>query len=190
MCLCAEKEWTSKDSLYGARHLARKWELLESPLQSSAVSPVIQKAKEGLKGISQFVLLDLIGTKDMKAADLSRRIQIRNYNSKSVHFYRHIRQIERMLLRSEALSVSQVAARSHLSNFYFDSNVRVMNAVEDDHIPFLQRGVPILHLIPIPFPSVWHKASDRLDAIDWDVVEDWCLLMRVYLADCFSFPLK
>ena len=28
--------------------------------------------------------------------------------------------------------------------------------VEDDHIPFLYKGVSILHLIAVPFPHVWH----------------------------------
>ena len=29
-------------------------------------------------------------------------------------------------------------------------------AVGDDHEPFLHRGVPVVHLIPLPFPRVWH----------------------------------
>ena len=28
--------------------------------------------------------------------------------------------------------------------------------IEDDHIPFLRLGVPILHVISNPFPRVWH----------------------------------
>ena len=28
--------------------------------------------------------------------------------------------------------------------------------VEDDHMPFLKRGVDILHVIANPFPKVWH----------------------------------
>lgn len=28
--------------------------------------------------------------------------------------------------------------------------------IEDDHLPFLHNGVPVLHLIPVPFPLVWH----------------------------------
>lgn len=29
--------------------------------------------------------------------------------------------------------------------------------IEDDHIPFLHRGVNVLHLIPPAFPLVWHS---------------------------------
>ena len=28
--------------------------------------------------------------------------------------------------------------------------------IEDDHTPFLHKGVNILHVIPSPFPRVWH----------------------------------
>ena len=31
--------------------------------------------------------------------------------------------------------------------------------VEDDHIPFLKRGVDILHVIANPFPRVWHTIA-------------------------------
>lgn len=32
-----------------------------------------------------------------------------------------------------------------------------MGPIEDDHVPFLKRGVSVLHVIASPFPSVWHK---------------------------------
>jgi hypothetical protein len=31
----------------------------------------------------------------------------------------------------------------------------------DDHVPFLHRGVSVLHVITEPFPSVWHRLSVR-----------------------------
>lgn len=37
--------------------------------------------------------------------------------------------------------------------------------VEDDHIPFLKRGVDVLHVIANPFPRVWHTLQVRLAAI-------------------------
>ena len=36
------------------------------------------------------------------------------------------------------------------------SPAQIRGKISDDHLPFLDRGVPILHLIPSPFPSVWH----------------------------------
>jgi Zn-dependent M28 family amino/carboxypeptidase len=33
-------------------------------------------------------------------------------------------------------------------------------AVEDDHLPFLRKGIPVINLIQQPFPAVWHTTSD------------------------------
>lgn len=46
-------------------------------------------------------------------------------------------------------------------------NKRVGNQVngggiDDDHRPFLKRGVSVLHVISTPFPHVWHKLSVRV----------------------------
>ena len=32
--------------------------------------------------------------------------------------------------------------------------------IEDDHVPFMKRGVPIMHLISVPFPPTWHTPMD------------------------------
>lgn len=33
-------------------------------------------------------------------------------------------------------------------------------AVEDDHLPFLRQGIPVIDLIQSPFPATWHTTSD------------------------------
>lgn len=33
-------------------------------------------------------------------------------------------------------------------------------AVEDDHLPFLRQGIPVIDLVQSPFPSTWHTTSD------------------------------
>lgn len=53
--------------------------------------------------------------------------------------------------------------------------------VLDDHIPFLVRGVEVLHLIPSPFPSVWHDLSDDGAHLHMDTVKDWALLTTAWL---------
>lgn len=40
--------------------------------------------------------------------------------------------------------------------------------IDDDHRPFKELGVPIVHVIPVPFPKVWHKQTDNEKAIDND----------------------
>ncbi len=33
-------------------------------------------------------------------------------------------------------------------------------AVEDDHLPFLRQGIPVIDLIQTPFPATWHTTAD------------------------------
>lgn len=53
----------------------------------------------------------------------------------------------------------------------------------DDHIPFLQLGVPTLHLIPPSFPSQWHTIEDNADILDWDTMESWAVMLEKWLFD-------
>ena len=36
----------------------------------------------------------------------------------------------------------------------------------DDHVPFLQRGIPVIDVIHTPFPDTWHTTSDTVDRLD------------------------
>ena len=36
-------------------------------------------------------------------------------------------------------------------------------AVEDDHVPFLEQGIPVVAIVQTPFPSYWHTRSDTPD---------------------------
>ena len=38
---------------------------------------------------------------------------------------------------------------------------RALGYMGDDHVPFLQRGVSVLHVIAEPFPRVWHTLGVR-----------------------------
>lgn len=59
----AFKKWTDTDSIYGARHLAAKWNRLRFPSkeQDKAACPN-KKIVSELDRIELFVLLDLLGT--------------------------------------------------------------------------------------------------------------------------------
>ena len=56
--------------------------------------------------------------------------------------------------------------------------------VEDDHVPFRERGVPCMLLIPAPFPTVWHTPDDTLEALDWDVIHDIEVVVERFVHDC------
>lgn len=55
--------------------------------------------------------------------------------------------------------------------------------VQDDHVPFMARGVEILHIIPTPFPRVWHEITDDGEHLDMDTVEDWTKLVLAFTAE-------
>ncbi|NWW74858.1 QPCTL protein, partial [Climacteris rufus] len=55
--------------------------------------------------------------------------------------------------------------------------------VEDDHVPFLQRGVPVLHVIPTPFPGVWHSPGDTEAALDPGTVQDLARILLLFVAE-------
>jgi hypothetical protein len=55
--------------------------------------------------------------------------------------------------------------------------------VQDDHVPFMARGVEILHMIPSPFPRVWHEITDDGEHLDTDTVEDWAKLVMAFTAE-------
>jgi glutaminyl-peptide cyclotransferase len=51
----------------------------------------------------------------------------------------------------------------------------------DDHMPFMARGVEILHIIPSPFPSVWHTMEDDGEHLDIPTTSDWALIVTAFV---------
>src|SRR5262245_15115376 len=52
------------------------------------------------------------------------------------------------------------ARRLELDNYFVDESTRI----EDDHLPFLQAGVPSVDIIDLDYEP-WHTAKDTLDAV-------------------------
>jgi len=55
--------------------------------------------------------------------------------------------------------------------------------ISDDHLPFIWRGVETLHVIPQPFPSVWHTMDDHGDNLDMPVVRDWAKIVAGFVLE-------
>jgi len=113
--------------------------------------------EDKLKSIHFLLLLDLIGTKNT---------EFYNYG---IHFDRNTQNyFTQLSIIEEGLrKQNQLKTKSK----YF-KNIRFNGFVEDDHIPFYVRGVPVLHLIPYPFPDVWHTVADNWEALDKDTIQD------------------
>ena len=52
------------------------------------------------------------------------------------------------------------ARREKLGAYFLDEPTQI----EDDHLPFIQAGVPAVDLIDLEYPP-WHTAGDTLDAV-------------------------
>lgn len=146
-------QWTNTDSLYGSRHLAAKWAKQDAP-QECRQSSGNQRMTE-LDRIELFVLLDLIGASDTTFVQ---------YNSAVRHHYEALQKYEKDYILKYKPNLTQLQVRRESA---FKSRTIGLDLVEDDHVPFKRRGVPILLLLAHPFPSVWHKVADDYRAIDF-----------------------
>ena len=148
-------DWKGTDNTYGSRHLAAKWE------------------KEGKIGtISLFMLLDLMGP---------IRTQFHNYfPDKTGPHFQQLAAIEANFKKNGALQSPYATKGQHT---YFRLGTSYPGGVEDDHIPWLRRGVPVLHLIPIPFPPFWHQAEDHGGNVDYATVSDLLNVIWEFVKD-------
>ncbi|KPI45814.1 Glutaminyl-peptide cyclotransferase [Cyphellophora attinorum] len=162
----AFQRWTDTDSIYGARSLAAEWDTKRHPAMSTF--------KSYLDDIELFVLLDLLGSAENPS--------IPSWQHTSHWSYVHMAKLEQKL-RGLGLFKSTTGApwlpdadKSETSSFR-------SYVMQDDHIPFIARGVHVLHLIPGQFPRVWHKMDDNGDNLDIPTVEDWALLTAAFAAE-------
>ncbi|XP_071761918.2 glutaminyl-peptide cyclotransferase [Centroberyx gerrardi] len=152
-------QWTSTDSLYGSRHLAQKMERTPHPAGATDTNQ--------LHGIDLFVLLDLIGAPGPRFG---------NQFPSTSRWLSRLQNIERRLHAMEQLV-------DHPNEIeYFWPNLPVGH-VQDDHVPFLNRGVRILHLIPTPFPSVWHTFDDNEQNLDRSTIQNLNKILQVFVLE-------
>ncbi|KAK4218119.1 kinase-like domain-containing protein [Rhypophila decipiens] len=156
--------WTDTDSLYGARALAAEWENTPYEPKSNFRNPLQQ--------VSLFVLLDLLGSADTS---------IPSYFLTTHWAYKKLATLEGRL---KSLNISE--ARPSKPIFpEADKEARDFYKVGmgDDHVPFMARGAPVLHLIPSPFPRVWHTMADDGPHLDMKTVRDWARLMTAFVLE-------
>ncbi|OMH79750.1 Glutaminyl-peptide cyclotransferase [Zancudomyces culisetae] len=155
----AFKDWTSTDSLYGARHLAEKW---DKELEISTKNALPGLSTSEIKLIDLFVLLDLIGAPNPTFLPLIPE-------TKNV-FY-ELAALENRLYTKGFVSQKYLRPRSTIG----------VSGISDDHEPFLKKSVKILHLIATPFPDVWHKQGDNAQNLDQAVINNFAVLMRTFV---------
>lgn len=185
----AFRTWTNEDSLYGARSLAAEME--------STLHGALSTYPTAISSISLFVLLDLLGEKEPKVPSFFE----------TTHWaYRHMATLEKRLRLLSKFKSGQKRISSH--KFKGDASSQVhgkkskhqesvflhefdkkegddwkYGVVSDDHVPFLARGVEVLHVIPLPFPRVWHHLDDDGEHLDLDTCLDWAVLVTAFIAE-------
>lgn len=180
--------WTNEDSLYGARSLAAEMEAT-----SHAALSTYQTA---ISSISLFVLLDLLGAKNPRVPSFFE----------TTHWaYRHMATLEKRLRKLSLFASARddsskravqgqskgqtrsVKQKRKSSTFLFDSNKEdhgfSTGTILDDHVPFMARGVEVLHIIPMPFPVVWHTIEDDGEHLDLEICADWAVLVTAFIGE-------
>uniref|UniRef100_A0A3Q3W2Z0 Glutaminyl-peptide cyclotransferase n=1 Tax=Mola mola TaxID=94237 RepID=A0A3Q3W2Z0_MOLML len=152
-------QWTPADSLYGSRHLA--WKMQATPHPAGATDT------NQLHGIDLFVLLDLIG-------------------APSPHFGNQFPVTTRWLTRLQNIekrlhSMNQLVDHPPGVQYFWPD--RPIGQIQDDHIPFLNKGVHILHLIPSPYPSVWHTFDDNEQNLDRATIQNLNKILQVFVLE-------
>ncbi|XP_063177939.1 LOW QUALITY PROTEIN: glutaminyl-peptide cyclotransferase-like protein [Chroicocephalus ridibundus] len=149
-------EWSATDSLYGARHLAARMAATPHGTHGTHIT-----------AMSLLVLLDLLG---------APHPAIHSHFPRTHHWFLRLVAIEQRL---RGLGLLRAPPRDQP----FFRLSPAPGPVEDDHVPFLQRGVPVLHLIPTPFPAVWHTPGDTEDNLDPPTVEDLAKILLAFVAE-------
>ncbi|KAL2131558.1 hypothetical protein VTI74DRAFT_4882 [Chaetomium olivicolor] len=156
-------EWGEEDSLYGSRALAELWEGERYEAGSSFASP--------LEAISLFLLLDLLGAPEPI---------IPSYFPNTHWAYQNMARIEKRL---RELNVLETKPKSPFLAEGEREGIQYRGFVQDDHVPFMRRGVNILHIIPTPFPAVWHTMDDDGAHLDVPTIRDWARIMTAFVAE-------
>ncbi|KAK1625480.1 peptidase family M28 [Colletotrichum phormii] len=157
----AFKSWTDTDSLYGARSLALEWE--------NTFNPAMSHYKNPLEQISMFVLLDLLGSAEPK---------VPSYFQSTHWAYKAMADIEKRMRHLNLLE-----SKPKMPFLYDINKMNQMfgrGGIGDDHVPFMMKGVNILHMIPSPFPDVWHKMEDDGEHLDMPTVRDWTKIVTAF----------
>jgi glutaminyl-peptide cyclotransferase len=139
----AVRHWTNTDSVYGARHLAEKWE------------------KDGtLKKIKALMVMDMIADAELDI--------VRDTNSTP------------WLLDLIYAAAERLGYQSH---FYASQG-----PIEDDHLPFVKRGVPSADVIDLDYGynNVFHHTPqdtmDKLSPKSLEIVGD-TILETIHMLD-------
>lgn len=127
--------------------------------------------KTPLNQITLFLLLDLLG---------SANPQVPSYFQNTHWAYRNMATLED---RMRKLGLLETKSAPFLPDSGKLSTQFTQSFVQDDHVPFMARGAPVLHIIPTPFPAVWHQMTDDGAHLDMPTVRDWSKIVTAFVLE-------
>lgn len=126
------------------------------------MNPVGSRYPDRLSQISILMLLDTLGSKDPT---------IPSYAPTTDWTYQHIADLEARLRKNTLL-------QSRHAEFFSATNVTLRTEEPpDDFVPFMQRGVPYLHILPSPLPVDLDREDDPGESLDMPAVADWAKIV-------------
>lgn len=132
------------------RHLADKW--ANTYIESHTKRRLLPAMTTELGTIEHLILLDLLG---------APHPVIHSSFIDTAWLFDKMASAEQRLAQSGAFiygSDDEKTLENWGSFFVPHNKLNVFaGSIEDDHIPFLKRGISVLHVIANPFPTVWHK---------------------------------
>ncbi|GHJ85465.1 hypothetical protein NliqN6_1867 [Naganishia liquefaciens] len=168
-------DWTATDSIYGSRHLAERWESTflppTHPYHATHPKRRMDPNPTVLHTIEHLILLDLLG---------SAQPRILKWYRETGWLFDEMRRADERLRASGLV-------QSTRGDEWFSSQV-FGGTIEDDQVPFIERGVNVFHVIPYPFPTVWHTIKDDATALDMPTMHRWNLILRVFTLEYLGLP--
>lgn len=182
------------DQLSFHRHLAQTW-------STTYISPHSKRRLLRPSGLTEIdtiehlILLDLLGAANPKT---------RSFFLDTAWLYDSMVSAEKRLGDSGAFVYGDQKNAQWNSFFHirtgFENN---LGYIGDDHVPFLHKGVSVLHIIAEPFPRVWHTLDvgafsivslfhlslfspinqDDASALDLSTMRRWNLILRVFMSE-------
>ncbi|KAG8533056.1 uncharacterized protein KY384_001839 [Bacidia gigantensis] len=158
--------WSAEDSIYGAKSLAAEME--------ATFHPALSTYHNALSSISLFLLLDLLGAANPTVPSYF----------KTTHWaYKNLAALANRL-HSSKKEISPSVGRWFPDSDKTESAQWGPSGIEDDHLPFMARGVEVLHIIPNPFPwKLWHQIEDDGEHLDLPTCKDWAVLITAFAAE-------
>jgi glutaminyl-peptide cyclotransferase len=103
--------------------------------------------------IEHLILLDLLG---------AVKPRIRSYFPDTGWLFDGLVSVEHRLTESGAFVYAD--EKHNWDSFFTPRTGKEVSIgyVGDDHVPFLRKGVSVLHIIAEPFPRVWHTLGVRV----------------------------